>query len=752
MKSRPGLPRRPGVFLAAFAAGAALAENPAEVVEMGRVDVIATTPLPSLGMPLSKVPANVQVFTARDVGAQRPSGLAEFLERNATSVTVNSGQGNVFQPDVSYRGFTASPLLGFPQGLSVYQDGVRINESFGDVVNWDLLPRAAIATVHLIPGSNPAFGLNTLGGALAVYTKSGSHYPGGALEAQDGSFRHRSLELVQGGSSGNWDYFAAANALDDDGWAAHNPSRVRQLFAKVGHQTEVSDLDFSFTAADNTLDGTQTLPRSWYADDIRQSYTFPDRNRNRLAFLSVKGSHFLADGILAGATAYVRKFRNENVSSNVNDNFGQPDADGVPDDVQATNDRSLLDQSSYGVGAQLTFPRKLGAMDNQLVAGASGDFGRARFTRYSQDARFTPSRSADGIGDFAATTDASSRTTHLGVFASDTLSIGELWVVTVSGRYNVSRIRIADESGNDPLLAGNHRFARFNPGVGVNFNPAPALTTYAAYNESMRAPTAMELTCADPDAPCKLPGNFLADPPLRAVRARTFEVGARGKWDEASSWSAALYRSELADDIQFVASTGVSVNAGFFRNVGATRREGLELAANGRWGALQIAARYSLIRATFRTPFQETSPNNSSADAAGTIMVARGNWMPGIPRHSAKLRISYDREGAWSAGGTVATASSSYGRGDESNNDANGRVPGYAVVHLDARWRPAHGLELFVLVDNAFDKRYANLGVLGRNFFPGAARAFSAENAAPELFLGPGAPRGAWAGVRYEWR
>ena len=479
MTSYPGLAKGPGVFLAALVAGSAMAENPAEVVEMGRVDVIATTPLPGLGIPLAKVPANVQLFTGKEIGTQRPAGLADFLERNATSVTVNSGQGNVFQPDVSYRGFTASPLLGFPQGLSVYQDGVRINESFGDVVNWDLLPRAAIATVHLIPGSNPAFGLNTLGGALAVYTKSGSHYPGGALEAQGGSFQRRSLEFVQGGSSGDWDYFAAANALDDGGWAAHNPSRVRQLFTKVGYQTERSDLDVSFTAADNTLEGTQTLPRSLFDEDIRQPYTFPDRSRNRLAFLAVKGSRFLEGDILAGGNAYVRQFRNENVSSNVNDNVGQAGADGAIDDVQATNNRSLLDQASYGLGAQLTFPRKVGAMDNQLVVGGSGDFGRARFTRYQQDARFTPSRSADGIGDFATTTDASSRTTHLGLFASDTLSIDERWVLTVSGRYNDSRISIADESGNDPLLAGSHRFARLNPGIGINFNATAALTSDA---------------------------------------------------------------------------------------------------------------------------------------------------------------------------------------------------------------------------------------------------------------------------------
>ena len=56
----------------------------------------------------------------------------------------------------------------------MFQDGVRINEPFGDGVNWDLIPNPAIATITLMPGSNPVFGLNTLGGAISITTKNGS--------------------------------------------------------------------------------------------------------------------------------------------------------------------------------------------------------------------------------------------------------------------------------------------------------------------------------------------------------------------------------------------------------------------------------------------------------------------------------------------------------------------------------------------------------------------------------------------------
>lgn len=88
-------------------------------------------------------------------------------------MSIIATQGNPFQPDLNFRGFTASPLLGTPQGLSVYMDGVRLNQPFGDVVSWDLIPRSVIGSIALMPGSNALFGLNTLGGALAIQTKDG---------------------------------------------------------------------------------------------------------------------------------------------------------------------------------------------------------------------------------------------------------------------------------------------------------------------------------------------------------------------------------------------------------------------------------------------------------------------------------------------------------------------------------------------------------------------------------------------------
>jgi outer membrane receptor protein involved in Fe transport len=721
-------------------------ENPAEALELPTVEIVGTTPLPGLGTPMRDVPANVQIYTSKDLSGQRQTNVTDYLEQNPTGISSNAAQGNPFQPDISFRGFSASPLLGTPQGVSIFQDGVRVNEPFGDVVNWDLIPQSAIASIQLIPGSNPAFGLNTLGGAVAVYTKSGAQFPGGSVELSGGSFGRRTGEVEWGGSSGVLDWFVTGNIYDDDGWADHNPSKVRQYFGKVGWQNETSDLDVSFTGADNTLQGTQTLPLS-FLDNIRQAYTFPDQNENKLAFLTTKGSHFLSDALLLGGNVYYRNYKTHNVSSNVNDEF---DDDGI----QATNDASDIEQEGYGAGVQLVFTSERGGRKNQLTLGATGDIADARFAQNSQEAEFTDDRATVGIDDFELETDADTRSRYYGVFIADTLNLSPQWTLTASGRYNRARVRIEDRTDEAPLLNGDHTFSRFNPAVGVNFNPSSRLTAYASYNEGVRAPTAIELTCADPEAPCKLPNDFLADPPLDEVISKTAEVGARGLLGGAWRWSAAIYRTRLENDIQFISAGAGATNAGFFSNVGTTRRQGVELGLETRLDPVSFSVRYTFLDATFQSDFAESSPANSSADDEGVIEVQPGNRIPSNPRHVLKVRTDWAVTPQLSVGANVVTSAGVYARGDENNQDASGQLPGYTLVNLDARYLVSGNFEVFARVNNLFDRRYYNFGVVGQNFFTGPNRTFgpaAGVDPAAEQFRGPGAPRGAWLGVRYSF-
>ncbi|WP_334011973.1 TonB-dependent receptor [Burkholderia cepacia] len=721
----------------------------APAVTLPTVVVVGTTPLLGIGTPLQKVPANVQTVRAAELDAQHRATLADFFAANLQSVTISEAQGNPYQTDVNYRGFTASPLLGTPQGLSVFVDGVRVNEPFGDVVNWDILPTQAIDRMQLIPGSNPVYGRNTLGGALAITTKNGKSNPGGEAEVSGGSWGRKTAAIEQGGTIGsNLDYYATANVANDGGWADHNASRVRQAFGKLRYTDSDTTLSISAGGADNALYGTQTIPRS-FLDNRKQAYTYPDLNRNSAGYLTLSGDRFFGEHVELSGNAYYRHLRNTNISSNNNTDYGSVGDDGTVDAVQGTNAQSTIVTDSYGGSLQLTLLGKLGGMANQLIAGVAADVANSSYVASSQDAYFTDTRAAIGVGDFEPQTRAKTRNANLGVYLSDALSLTPHWTLTVSGRYDWSKAQIGDESGVQPLLDGNHTFSRFNPALGLNWNPVAGFTAYATYNEGMRSPTAIELACADPAAPCSLPNDFIADPALKPVISKTFEAGMRGRIGAATTWSAAAYRTTLTDDIQFISSPASA--QGYFRNVGDTRRQGIELAGRTRFGPLGVGLSYSYVDATYRSSWTEHSPANSAADANGNVAVKQGDHIPGIPAHTVKLRLDYAATPRWDIGANVTWRSGVYARGDENNQDVNGRISGYVLVDLDMRYRITKRFEVFASVTNLFDKRYASFGVLGQNFFNGPNHTFDGANPVNEQFVGPGAPRGAWVGVRYAW-
>lgn len=737
--------------LPGIACGADTADSPPMLPE---VQVVDTVPLSGIGVPLNQVPANVQTVTRDQLLRQPGSNLSDLLNLNVGSVNINDTQGNPFQPDVNFRGFSASPILGTPAGMSVFVDGVRVNEAFGDTVNWDLIPKSAIASMTLLPGSNPVFGLNTLGGALAINTKNGFQFPGTELRANGGSFGRQSYELETGGHGEHADYFITGNVFDDRGWGQRNPSRVNQWYAQTGIQGNSTQLQASFTYADTRLAGNQTLPLSFF-NDPSQAYTFPDITANRLAFLNLKGAHTLSANTQIAANAYYRSVTTNIFNSNINDNFntGLPPGPGNQPAFNAINN---IGENRRGGSFQLTALGDLANRKNSLTVGLSYDRGNIDFTQFNQEAPLAPDRDTTSAANPVLRTSLRATTGHYGLYITDTFALNEKTHLTVSGRYNRATLELQDQLGT--ALNGNHRFQRFNPAIGLTYNPVNVLTTYVSYNEGMRVPTPVELTCSDRNAPCSLPNAFSADPPLNAVVSKTREVGARGRWSEGIAWSAALFRTDLTDDIQFISSGGGAASSGYFQNVGTTRRAGLELSLDNKIGKLDLSARYSHISATFRTPLILNSPNNSAArplqcPACTDIQVTPGNRIPGIPRHLLKLRADYRFADNLSAGMGLFAAASQYARGDENNLDVNGPVPGYAVVSLDARYNLARNLDLLGTINNIFNRQYQTFGLLGQNVFtaPGHVFDYTGASFRPEQFRAAAAPRAAWIGIAYRF-
>jgi outer membrane receptor protein involved in Fe transport len=771
--------------LAADAAAPATS-NPAAAVELPQVVVIGTTPLPGLGLPLYEVPANVQTGDSKDMQRQQSLNVGDYLNNNFSGVNASDSAGNPYQMDIYYHGFTASPLLGTPEGLSVYVDGVRVNESFGDTVNWDLVPQSAISTVTLMSGSNPVFGLNTLGGALSIRTKSGHDDPGTEIEAYGGSFGRRSFEGQTGGALGNFDYFVTGSFFDETGWRQNSPSRVVQGFGKVGWETDKTDLDLSYTYADTSLWGNGATPDSMLHYLYESSYT-PDYTANLMNFVNLTGTQFLADTLLLSGNVFYRHLNTESINGNVNDSYlDSSDYVGPPIDCGAppANETALayctpgqnatgrLEQSSKGIGLQLTDSQDLFGAKNQAVLGADYTDSQDSFAQSYQYGGLTADRALIyEVSPYNNETVISLNGGNkiYGVYVTDTLSPDKLLHFTLSARYNSNTERLSGYSLNTNLgpgfnepgsLIGDHTFSRLNPAFGFTVTPSDALTFYADYNEASRAPTVVELGCANPASPCGLPNDFASDPNLQQVVARTVEVGVRGNLaDQRFTWSADAFRTLSSNDIQFVAS---AINAGYFDNVGSTRRQGLDLAFGGKEGGLHWHFAYSLVDATFQSNFTVNAASNSTADANGNIMVNPGDRIPLIPRHTGRLVLDYNLTSRWQVGASLLAAAGSYLHGNENNANQPGQtnaagayvegtgwIPGYTLVNLQSSYRLAKQVQVFARVVNLFDRKYATAGFLTSNSFtPSGALIPNPNNWTNENAVSPAEPFAVWAGVR----
>jgi outer membrane receptor protein involved in Fe transport len=423
-----------------------------------------------------------------------------------------------------------------------------------------------------------------------------------------------------------------------------------------------------------------------------------------------------------------------------------------------------------------------------LVAGAAFDSSRIDFVQSSQLGYLTPQRTVTGVaaygdgingGDidgvpYDTRVDLAGRIRTASAYASDTLSLRRSLHLSISGRYNRTTIDNRDrihEAGDAASLSGEHRFARVNPALGLAWNPSRVLTAYASLAESSRAPTAIELGCANPEQPCKLPNAMAGDPPLAQVVTRTVELGVRGEFDGLAGlqWSAALFNAINRDDILFIADD--QSGFGYFKNFGKTRRRGLELGLDASKGPLTVAAHYTWLEASYQSA-ETVNGSGSSGNSAnlagvpgvdGTIAIAPGDRIPLTPRHLFKLSADLKAGPALVVNGGLIAMSASLARGNE--NGAHrpdgtyylgpGHSGGYVVAHLGATWQLARRWRASAQVSNLFDTRYATAAQLGpagfdeRGNFVARPFAGNAEALRHSTFFAPGARRSVVISVRY---
>lgn len=674
------------------------------------------------------MPVNVQTATGEEVGESGALNLTDFLANHMAGVNLSHAQSNPFQPDVSYRGFTGSFLLGTPPGLSVFLDGVRVNEPLADQINWDLIPMEALEDVELIPGSNPVYGRNTLGGALVMRTKRGLTTQGTQFETWGGSFGRNSYALQTGGKQGTLDYFFSGRWFAEDGFRDFSHSRIGQGFGKLGYQKGASDFTLSLSYVNNRLTGNGPLPESRLDRDRSAVYTHSDHFEPELWFLTSEYRRDLSAGWEISANAFGRLL--DVTQSNVD----------VEEDI-----RAMTAQHGWGGTAQLAYQGVVLRLPVTLAAGADYT-GAVLNHRIAERGRnlgvaFSLWRQKTDLGQddekpFVIGTHVRTRTHGGGPFFTMTVEPIERLALTVSGRYDVTSLRIEDrlagkQEGDVTDASGRHVFARFNPAIGATYALGHGLSLYFNYSQSYRAPTTIELTCANPKAPCPIPTAILDDPPLKAVKGQTWETGLR--WSLLSNVRAtlALFRTDLEDDILFRNDPENRV-LGFFQNVNATRRQGIELLLQGAWRRLRWYANYTLTDATFADDIELFT----FATKDHVQQVRKGDRLPLVPPHRLNGGVEMALTAGWKFALTGTYVGAQYLRGDEANRRR--KLAPYFVANARMEYQMKN-VDLFLRVENLFDSDYETYGAFFENVV---------DNTGIERFLGPGAPIGAFGGVR----
>ncbi len=767
--------------VSASASIVALAQTSTDApVQREEIIVIGTTPLPGSNIDPDKVPSNTQVLSASDVSREGQASLIHALNGNLGSVNINDDLNDPFQPDIIYRGFTASPVLGTSEGLAIYQNGVRINEAFGDTVNWDLFPDIAINRVTVV-GSNPVFGLNALGGALNVEMKTGFTYQGGEAEISGGSFGQRNFSLQYGRQFGNLAAYIATRVLNQDGWRQFSPDSVQQLYGDLATRGDNYAFDVSFTGANNLLQGQGPSPFQELRLNRSFVFTSPQNFRDQLEFVTLNGSYNPIDDLSVQSNFFYREFRQTVANGNTTDDetcdsgVGLCDGDGnpvigqngkqVPDISHGgtlpigENDEDATRTVSLGGSVQATYSGEMLGRDNHFVVGASIDSSATDYQAFTQLGVVTPQLVIASSGIFVDQPDSTGGPVNLkstnnayGIYASDTFNVTPELAVTASGRFNIDQVHLMDQVGT--ALNGDAQYKRFNPAVGATYKIKPNVTAYAGYSEANRAPTAGELACSNPLRPCILPAFLSSDPPnLKQVVAHTYEVGLRGNFTLPDlvvgrfTWKAGLYRTDLDDDIIAI-TTPLSLNEGFFQNAGKTRRQGAEASFTYEDESWSVFLNYSFIQATYQSHLQ-ISAGSPGSDANGNVQVRPGDELPGAPEHRLKVGADYHVTPAWTIGGTLNYVSGQYFANDQAN--LNPQLAGHVVVNLHSTYAVMSNLELFGELDNAFDARYSTFATFGDPTGINAPGIPTNGKGVDPRFYSPASPIGAFGGVRFKF-
>lgn len=711
--------RTPLLLVAAPALLAAQPPTRADSVERARRDSLArllptveitASVLPVAGPAVSSgVPARVAVLAGDAFGGARL--LAEGLAAQP-GVSLYDDLGSAYKPTLVVRGFTASPVVGLPQGLSVFVDGVPVNEPDAGQVNWDLLPLQHVRAVEVVSGTAALLGPNSLGGAVNLVTRRGGEAgPAASIELGAGSHGRRTLDASIAGTHAGWRAYAGGGWRTEDGWRQLTAARGGDLFANIGRGWDGGGaLNLQLHAATSRVETAGSLPRSVYVarpDSNLSSGDFEDLAQLHVA---LSGRRPAWRGTLS-ASLWGRLHDAERFNVN---QVADPDVRGFSENRVA------------GLAVDWRATRPLGAATLGVRIGAGASASRTEVQLHAE--RIDP----------GLTTNVHAPVRELDAYVVADWTRGS---VTVTGGLRQDVVRVPFHNRLNPARDTVSTYARLNPSLGVSVNVGGGVTAYASGARGFRAPAVIELACADPEEPCPLPFALGDDPPLAPVVVATGEVGARLARGPLQA-SVSAWRTSVRDDIYLLPydedagePEGSTID-GFFANLPRTRRDGVEAGLSLAAGAVRAHATYGFTRATFRSAGLELFSIREAAGEENEIEV--GDRLPLVPTHTFAAGLDGAR-GPLRAGLVARYTGERPLRGDEAND----------TPPLDAHWladlrlgldRGAWDVE--ATVTNLLDADYERFGTFNLN--QGAGNAL-------ERFLTPGDPRMLFVTLRHRW-
>ena len=738
------------------------------------IEVQGATPL-SANSNNSAVFGNVQTLTQDDIEGSVNRSLPELLKTQLASVNLNDVQNNPFQPDLQYRGFTASPLLGLPQGISVYLNGGRVNEAFGDTVHWDLMPLDAIDTVSLYSGSNPLFGQNTLGGALALTTKTGFSFNANEIDLQAGQFGQKAASVESGGNNDHWAYYVNLNHYEEDGWRDYSPSEVQQVFTSLAYKSDKMHLDMNLFMADNELLGNGASPIELLDIEGREAvYTHPDQTNNELTHVNITGDFVLTDTLSLTANMFYRDTQTQSINGDDSD-FGacqfadgrvtlcefeddddddddpldsdgdDDDDDDLPvvgegDDIEAvefigfdddtalaeisnvdadeldgTYNTGRTDAKATGLSFQLAKQYALSGFSSELIVGASYTKGDVN---YAADTTF-------GILENESAQDSRTVLPIDGLIAQEArvrldvdTTAWSLFFMNSTQLSSAVSLNLGGRFNRDHIVMED----LIDDGEGsldgdhrfTQFNPAVGVDF--TIDEQSHLNLAISQSSRTP-SPAEL-SCADEDDPCRLPNGFV----ADPPLDQVVTQTIEANYTTRIDNVDLMLNVFHSRSKDdiIFQQAGSVASRGyfINVDETQRQG-VEFSVGSTWEKLTYRlnynylnATYESTFTSFSPFNPQGPDrVVTPGDKIPGQPEHLVKLYADYALSDKARLGAEVISASSQYFRGDEANE--NEKIDGYVIANVYASYRFNDTFTASLRVNNVFDKDYETFGTYG---------------------------------------